>query len=64
MYVILLRSYEMDKSEREAGKKRGEALNRARTLELHAIRPYKKQYHNPEDEDSGGLADRVRVRTL
>ena len=49
------------KSREERKKKVIEALNKARSMELHAIHQYMNQHYNLDDKDYGELAGKVKL---
>jgi bacterioferritin len=52
----------MDKQKREQAKKNViEVLNKARSMELHAISQYMNQHYNLDDMDYGDLAAKVKL---
>ena len=52
----------MDKAKREQQKKNViEVLNKARSMELHAISQYMNQHYNLDDKDYGELAAKVKL---
>lgn len=52
----------MDKAKREEAKKNViEVLNKARSMELHAISQYMNQHYNLDDMDYGQLAGKVKL---
>jgi len=52
----------MDKQKREQAKKNViEVLNKARSMELHAISQYMNQHYNMDDMDYGDLAAKVKL---
>ena len=52
----------MDKAKREQQKKNViEVLNKARSMELHAISQYMNQHYNLDDMDYGSLAGKVKL---
>ena len=55
----------MDKQKREQQKKNViEVLNKARSMELHAISQYMNQHYNLDDMDYGELAAKVKLIAL